>query len=239
MARYVQRGKVGLSRMHVRFLRHLLSKGYLAMRHYLLLTLATLALVAAAPSAFATHVIFDPPATSSPGVGDCTLSSGGLNNYTPCNVSQPNTPYDVAFVDCSTLSGLNPAASGWCLYMTNVTGQSLTKFTFQFTAPSGGSSNGSDVLQCSSQPPGFATNNCQNGATVAADQSLDVSFFALLPNNTNFYLITDFVNQPGPSTVTVSVPEPGELGLFGLGLLALGVGYGLRKRRQVRSNQAA
>jgi hypothetical protein len=39
------------------------------------------------------------------------------------------------------------------------------------------------------------------------------------------------VNSPGAANVTLSVPEPGELGLFGLGLLMLGVGYGWRRRR--------
>lgn len=205
------------------------------MRHYLVLALAALVLVVAAPAAFATRVIFDPPSGIAPPAGtDCTLSSGGLNDYTPCNISQVNTPYDVAFVDCSTLTGLNPSANGWCLYMTNVTGGPLGKFTFQFTVPSGGSLDNSNLLQCGSQPPGFATDNCPEGATVTAGELLDVSFFASLPNNTNFYLITDFINQPGPATVTVSVsvPEPGELGLFGLGLLVLGVGYGWQRRRQ-------
>ena len=88
------------------------------------------------------------------------------------------------------------------------------------------------AVPCGSQPPGFATDNCKDGATVTAGELLDVSFFASLPNNTNFYLITDFVNQPGPAIVTVSVPEPGELGLFGLGLLVLGVGYGWQRRRK-------
>jgi len=203
------------------------------MRRYLVLALAALVLAAAAPAAFATRVIFDPPSGVAPPTGtDCTLSSGVLNDFTPCNVSQLNTPYDVAFVDCSTLTGLSPAASGWCLYMTNVTGVSLGKFTFQFTVPSGGSLDGSDMLKCGSQPPGFATDNCKDGATVTAGELLDMSFFASLPNNTNFYLITDFVNQPGPAIVTVSVPEPGELGLFGLGLLVLGVGYGWQRRRK-------
>lgn len=203
------------------------------MRHYLVLTLAALVLVVAAPAAFATRVIFDPPSSgiAPPAGTDCTLSSGALNDYTPCNVSKLNTPYDVAFVDCSTLTGLNPSAQGWCLYMTNVTGGSLNKFTFQFTVPSGGSLDGSDLLQCGSQPTGFATDNCRDGATVTAGELLDLSFFATLPNNTNFYLITDFISQPGPATVTVSVSEPGELGLFVLGLLLLGVGYAWQKRR--------
>lgn len=202
------------------------------MKRYLVSALAALVLVVAAPAAFATRVIFDPPSSGIPPPAgtDCTLSSGNLNDYTPCNISKLNTPYDVAFVDCSTLTGLNPSAQGWCLYMTNVTGRSLNKFTFQFTAPSGGSMDNSDLLHCGSQPPGFATDNCKDGATVTAGELLDVSFFASLPNNTNFYLITDFINQPGPASVTVSVPEPGELGLFGLGLLVLGLGCAWQRR---------
>lgn len=213
---------------------------YPSMRRYLILTLATLALALAAPSAFATKVIFDPPSGVGPPAGsDCTLASGVLNNFTPCNVNQINTPYDVAFVNCSTLSGLVPAAQGWCLFMTNVTGTTLSTFHFQFAVPSGGSLDGTDQLVCGSQPLGFATDNCPDGVTVSADQLLDISFFATIPNNTNFYLITDFVNTPGTATVTVSVPEPGQLGLFGLGLLALGLGYGWRKRQQARNDQAA
>jgi hypothetical protein len=219
------------------------------MKRYLVLALAAVALAIAAPSAFATKVIFDPPPPSPPsGIAppagtDCTLSSGAFNDYTPCNVSKLDTPYSVSFVSCPTLTGLQPRATGgWCLFMTNVTGRSLNTFNFQFTAPSGGSLDGSDLLTCSSQPPGFASDNCQDGATVTAGDFLDLSFFASLPNNTNFYLITDFVNQPNPATVTVSVPEPGALGMFGLGLLVLGVGFGWQKRRQAQtsgSNEAA
>jgi hypothetical protein len=91
--------------------------------------------------------------------------------------------------------------------------------------------DGSDLLHCGSQPAGFATDNCEDGATVTTGQLLDLTFFASLPNNKNFYLITDFIDQPNPATVTVSVPEPGELGLFGLGLLMLGLGYGWRRRQ--------
>ena len=74
----------------------------------------------------------------------------------------------------------------------------------------------------------------RDGRVVVAGDSLDLTFFAPLANNNNFYLITDFEYQPDPATVTVSAPEPGELGMFGLGLLALGLVYGWRKRRQAR-----
>lgn len=210
------------------------------MRRYLVLVLAALAFLIAAPSAFATHIIFDPPSGSGPPTGtNCTISgSGGLNNYTPCNVSKLNVAYSVSFVGCSTLTGLDPAvADGWCLYMTNVSGTTLGKFTFQFTVPSGGSTDGTDLLTCGSRPTGFATDNCQDGLSVNPNDVLDVSFFASLPNNKNFYLITDFENSPGSANVTVSVPEPGALGLFGLGLLAIGGGLVLQRCR--RDNDAA
>lgn len=228
------------------FARSCENKGAIKMKRYLVLALAALALAIAAPSAFATRVIFDPPLSNAalavvPPTTDCTQGTYP-NNYTPCLISQRNTPYTVEFVDCSTLSGLNPSTSGWCLFMTNVTGGPLNKFTFQFTVPTPSDSyDGSNQLHCGSQPPGFATDNCQDGATVTAGDFLDLSFFAPLANNTNFYLITDFKYQPDPATVIVSVPEPGALGMFGLGLLALGVGFGWQKRRQAqtsRSNEA-
>lgn len=201
------------------------------MKGYLASMLAALLLAMIAPSAVATRVIFDPPGPSGipPPVGtDCTLGGDSVNDYTPCNISKRDTPYAVAFVDCSTLTGLS--AQGWCLFMTNVTGGSLNTFRFQFTVPAGGSMDGNNLLHCGSVPRDFASDNCQDDAIVTAGELLDVSFFATLPNNTNFYLITDFNNQPDPATVTVSAPEPGELGLFGLGLLVLGIGYGWQRR---------
>lgn len=207
------------------------------MRRYLVLTIVTFILAAVAPSAFAIRVIFDPPPATSgimpPAGTDCTLGEPkGLNDFTPCLISKLNTPYDVTFVECSTLTGLNPkVADGWCLFMNNFTGGPLSKFTFQFTVPAGGSLDRSDELQCSSRGIS-ATDNCQDGARVTANEILDLSFFALLPNGEDFFLITDFVNEPAFATVTVSVPEPGELGIFGLGLLALVAGYGWQRRRR-------
>jgi hypothetical protein len=205
------------------------------MTRYLVLAAAAVVLAMTAPAAFATRVIFDPPPNSLSSSAlpstDCTQSMDDLNNYTPCRVTQLNTPYTVEWVDCSSLSpGL--MASGWCLFMDNVTGGSLSSFRFEFNVPSGGSSDGSDLLECSSQGiRGPVSDNCPDGARLSPGDSLDLSFFTLLPNNTNFYLITDFINQPDPATVTVSAPEPGELGLFCLGLLML-AGYGWRRRRQ-------
>lgn len=201
------------------------------MRRYLILALAAIGLVAAAPSAFATRVIFDPPQTQS-------SAGAGCSQYTPCNIGMLNTPYQVGFVPCSDVLGVSTAGYTWCLWMNNVTLHSVSKFTFEFTVPSGGSYSGAD-LQCASIPPGFATDNCPQSLPNVGSL-FDVSFFTdpALPNRTDFYLFTDFYNSPGMATVTLSVPEPGELSLFGLGLLALGLGYGWRKRRQMRGDGA-
>jgi hypothetical protein len=202
------------------------------------LALAAFLLVLVAPSAFAIRVIFDPPPATSgipPSLGgnDCTLSGSVLNDYTPCTITRQNTSYDVAFVSCSTLTGLTPhVTGGWCLSLVNWTGAPLSTFTFEFSAPSGGSLDGTNALSCSSRPAGFASDNCQDGMLVNANDPLDLTFFATIPNNTSFYLITDFNNQPDPASITASVPEPGELGLFGLGLLVLGMGYGWQQRHQ-------
>jgi len=214
-----------------------------AMKRFLVLAFMVLAAAIVAPSALATRAIFDPPSGVAPPAGtDCTLGSAPLDDYTPCNISKLNTPYDVQFVGCGTLTGLSPlVSSGWCLFLTNVTGGPLHTFTFDFTAPSGGSADGTDELTCGSQPPGFATDNCVDGLLVTPGESLDLSFFATLPANENFYLITDFFNSPGIATVTVNAPEPGELGLFGLGLLALGAAFGWQRcqRAQRHRNEEA
>lgn len=215
------------------------------MRRHLVFALAAVVFVISAPGAYATRVIFDPPPPSQsglqpPGGTDCTISIGGLNDYTPCNVNKVNTPYAVSFVDCTTLSGLSSPNPGWCLYLNNVTGGTLNSFRFDFTVPEGGSYDDSNLLHCSSQPAGYATDNCQDDLLLTAGDPLDLTFFAPLANNTDFYLITDFRNKPGYAGVTVSVPEPGALGLFGLGLLVLGVGYGLQGRlRKSRAGRRA
>lgn len=207
------------------------------MKPYWVLALAALLLVFVAPSAFAIRVIFDPPTQTFSDPVPLGSSTDCTQNYTPCTIKQAGTPYTVAFVGCSTLTGLVPSVNGgWCLYLDNVTGGPLSTFTFQFSAPSGGSLDNTNALSCSSRPAGFASDNCQDGTSVNAGDMLDLTFFALIPNNTNFYLITDFRYQPDPASVTAAVPEPGELGLFGLGLLVLGVGFAWQRRRQRLQN---
>lgn len=197
------------------------------MKHYLVLVLAALAFAIVAPSALATRVIFDPPpAGSSPDAIGCLHSD-------PCNISLLNQPYTVDFLPCSEVLGVSTGSNTWCLWMNNVTFHAVSKFTFQFAVPDGGSHSG-DVLECSSIPADFATDDCPQTLPDPGEM-FTVSFFAHppLPNRTDFYLFTDFVNSPGTAEVTLAVPEPGVLGLFGLGLLGIGVGLGWQKRRQM------
>ena len=149
------------------------------MKHYLVPALATLAFAIVAPSAFATRVIFDPPPETSgispyDGGTDCTLGVPGNGDFTPCNVSKRDTPYQVNFVDCMTLTGFATAVKkpGWCLFMINVTGAALGKFTFEFTVPEGGSHDDSSELQCGSYPIGFASDNCEDGIQVTDRKSV-------------------------------------------------------------------
>lgn len=197
------------------------------MKRYLILVLAAFGLAIAAPSAFATRVIFDPPTT----LPDTTPP--GCTHDDPCSIGELNHTYQVGFLPCSDIQGvLIPSGSSYCLWMNNVTLHAATTFTFQFIVPDGGSNSG-DQLECSSIPSDLATDDCPQSLPPVGEL-FTVSFFANppLPNRTDFYLFTDFVNSPGAANVTLSVPEPGGLGLFGLGLLALGVGYGWQRRRQ-------
>ena len=74
------------------FMRSRENKRAITMKRYLVLALAALALALAAPSAFATRVIFDPPSPNAPlavvpTTTDCTQGTYP-NTYTPCNISQ-------------------------------------------------------------------------------------------------------------------------------------------------------
>lgn len=200
------------------------------MKRYLLLALAALALAIAAPSAFATRVIFDPPVLP-------PVSPPVCNHNDPCSIGLLNHTYQLDFLPCGDILGVPTGDNTWCLWMNNVTGHAAATFTFQFIIPSGGSVSGDD-LQCSSIPTSLATNDCPS-ALPEPGSLFTVSFFANppLPNRTDFYLFTDFVNTPGQANVTLSVPEPGALGMFGLGLLVLGVGFGWQKRRQAQTSR--
>lgn len=207
------------------------------MKRYPTLALAAfvLVLVLAAPSALAVRMrIVDPlPIRSGqpPPGHDCTLGSNpGLNDYTPCSMYDTEQ-YAVTFVPCTQL--LNPQTAGynWCLWMNNRTNGSINTFSFEVSIPEG---EGDQDLECSGSEGMSVVTGCPQH--LADSGTFALSFFSdpALVNDHDFFLMTDFVGQPGPAgaTISVSVREPGELGLFGLGLLAIGVGYGWQKRRQ-------
>lgn len=226
------------------------------MKRYLVLVLAVFGLVIVAPSAFATRVIFDPiPAIPGgpPGGTDCTLGDPpgvgtGLNNFTPCNVNKLNVEYAVTFVDCADISpqsvvtnaknaypGFNPIS---CLWLNNVTGVAADTFMFDLTVPTGA---GGGTLDCGSSPIALASSSCASNLPGDGD-TFTLSFITNPPvaSPSDFYLLIDLKMGPDPAGVTVSVPEPGVLGLFGFGLLALGVGFGWQRRRQTsRGNKTA
>lgn len=231
------------------------------MKRYLILVLAAFAVAIAAPSAFATHVIFDP--TPSPAIpGSPPTGTDCTTDNSPCEVYLLDTKYLVSFVDCSTIdstavTSAEAAYPGFtatsCLWLNNLSGQPLNKFTFE-VANSDFDQEG-ESLVCGSSPITLASSSGCPSTVPSVGDYFSVSFVInTAPIYTTYdvsecsecsdyyYLLTDFVNLPDPAGVTVSVavPEPGELGLFGLGLLAIGVGYGLQKRRQNRqANQAA
>ncbi|TAN05560.1 MAG: PEP-CTERM sorting domain-containing protein [Rhodanobacteraceae bacterium] len=218
------------------------------MKRYLLFAVAALLLgLIVAPNAFAIRVIFDPTTvtgqTLTPGDPVCTSN-------TPCNIGLPNTMYQATFLSCASGAILPPSVcttapvtSSWYgVWFNNVTGYALNTFTFSIPIPAG---FGGQSLTCSGSPPGSGiTVDCPSTAP-AADSDLDLTVHTnpalnggqagTLPED--FYLLADI---PFTTTgVVASVPEPSELGMFGLGLLALGLGVGWQKRRHAqRGNEA-
>lgn len=206
------------------------------MKRYLALTLAAFALVLTAPSAFAIRIrIVDPPPTA------CASDA-------PCSIYDLGTTYQADFISCShSPTGLIPnsvdtAGFSYCLWLNNVTGDDASIFDFDMTVPMGA---GGNSLECQSDAPATLVAISCPTFLPAEGNPFGVTFRSNPPigNNRDFYLLTDFEVNPGSAGVTLSaasVPEPGELGLFGLGLLALGVGYRWRTRRQTSGrNEAA
>lgn len=221
------------------------------MKRYPALALAALVLVLAAPSAFAVRmrVVDAPPvplAATNTGSG-CTTNPAG----TACAITDVSDTYAVNFVAASD-AGCQAAALvpgvgaagitgfNFCVILRNETQPQtpLTGFNFTFVVPTAGNADDYGFVFCDGAPANVvASSFCPSGAVQAGDL-ITASFSASpgVPAGELAYLFVDFSNNPGTSSVTadVSVPEPGVLGLFGLGLLAVGAGYGWQKRRQSR-----
>lgn len=207
-----------------------------AMKRYLAVALVAFALALAAPSAFAVRVrVVDPPGslTTSNPFPDCVSS-------TPCNIYYFGTTYHPGFVSClhPPAGPINPAVDtagfSFCLWLNNKTGAGASQIDFDLTVPTGA---GGAQLQCDSDDPNTLV-AIQCPSFLPADgSSFGMTFLSTpaLGDGRDFYLLTDFETDPGSAGVTLSatsVPEPGELGLFGLGLLAIGGAYSLQRRRQ-------
>lgn len=214
------------------------------MKHYLLLALAALAFFVVAPSASAVRVrVVDAPSV------DCTA----LPSNSICSVTDVHASYELRFMpvsnaNCQSAAGQpDPGAdiSGftWCIIFNNSSGAPLTTFNFTFTVPAQGINDDYSSIFCDGFPTSVTNDSCpevplQAGAIISAAFSASPG----VPNGQAAYLFVDFQNNPGTTDATfaaVSVPEPGALGLFGLGLLAIGMGFGWEKRRQNRATHYA
>lgn len=218
------------------------------MKRYLSLALAAFALVIAAPSALAVRIrVVDAPPK------DCTAQ-------TVCGIVDGTNTYDMNFVNaldpnlgCQSAAALpKPGAdiSGftYCIVMDNISSSPLNTLSFIFTVPAAGLEDDYNNVECDGFPASVTKSSCPTPSTsnpLQAGQVIHATFSANpgVPNSESFYLFVDFANNPGAVSLTVpgrvSVPEPSELGLFGLGLLVMGVGYGWEKRRRNRRTKQA
>lgn len=224
------------------------------MKHSLSLALAALAFVLSAPDASAVRMrVVDAPPPALATFTDCALISN-INSSAPCSVTDITATYQMGFVDASVpgcqaasalpgvgidgISGFN-----FCIILVNQTlpQSGLTGFNFTFTVPDAipGLDDYSFVF-CDGLPGAVSNTFCPPGPLHAGD-IISASFASAgsgVPVGDLAYLFVDFGNNPGVASVTVSgpvsVPEPAELGLFGLGLLVIGAGYCWEKRRQIR-----
>jgi hypothetical protein len=210
------------------------------MKHYLALALAAFALILVAPGASAVRIrVVDAPPV------DCTALTD-ISPNTACSITDLSDIYKMSFVDAS-LPGCQSATSvpdadidsfNWCIIFNNLSGDFLTSLNFTFTVPTQGDNDDYSFVFCDAVPSSVSSTFCPEGPVQAGD-IITATFSADpgVPTGEDAYLFVDFENNPGDVNATfasTSVPEPGELGLFGLGLLAIGVGYGWEKRRQSR-----
>ena len=225
------------------------------MKRYPALALAAFILVLAAPSAFAVRmrVVDAPPGLTPPtsSASDCT----GNGVDTPCAITDASDTYAMNFVaatnfGCQSAAGVSGvgatgiAGFNFCMILANETSPQapLTGFSFTFVVPQEDPLDFYNFVDCDGMPGNVLASSCPQGPLHAGDV-VTASFSAQpgVPVGQLAYLFVDFTNNPGTSSVTadISVPEPGVLGLFGVGLLAIGVGYSWRKGRQGRGNPDA
>lgn len=205
------------------------------MRRLTILSLSGIALLlGASSSAFAARAtVSDPigPGTPIPGFG---------------------VPVTAGFQDCSNFDWTGDG----CMGFTNDTGSDIYRLTFTFTV--NGQLDG-QTLTCATEGDVLTGNTCGEGITLSAGQQVTFSFFggnpipggpppvpaitwaagshANFPGGTLYLSFSDTGAEspedlPDITAMAVAVPEPGALGVFGLGLALIGLGFGLRRRLQ-------
>lgn len=197
------------------------------MKQARLLLIAVLALSFAASSAFATdiRIIFDP---SPPDPG------ATFTNIYPSDIG---SPLPIAWQSCSN-QGIPASLSSppfnavACLAMNNVSGQSISQLTIDFTVSS--LLNGQTV-DCVNADSFLTVNNCPTG-TLTTGQNVSITFSGgtPVPNNTDMFFGAEAAGLTDPSQFppvsVTAAPEPSTLTLLPIGLLILGLGYGWRRR---------
>lgn len=192
---------------------------------------AALVLSFAAASAFASdiRIIFD-PTPDPPPVGA---------TYTNIYSFDIGSPLPVAWQSCSNAGipsfSVTPPAPIACLALNNVSGQSISELTIDFTVPA---SLAGQTVDCENADSFLTLNNCPNG-TLTTGQQISITLFGgdPVPNNHDMYFGADAAGLTDPSqfppvTVTAA-PEPSTLMLLPIGLLILGLGYGWKRRAAI------
>lgn len=195
---------------------------------------AALVLSFAAASAFASdiRIIFD-PAPDPPPAGA---------TFTNIYSFDLGTPLSVAWQACAISPGVpNPGIPSSlvgetaCLALNNVSGQSISELTIDFTVPA---SLAGQTVDCENADSFLTLNNCPNG-TLTTGQQISITLFGgdPVPNNHDMYFGADAAGLTDPSqfppvTVTAA-PEPSTLMLLPIGLLILGLGYGWKRRAAI------
>lgn len=196
------------------------------MQRVLISALAALALlVFIAPDASAMRLRLDP---------------GGNGNAAVTSLYQGDLGHPIAITWQSCTNNGIPGSfhtGGYvaCLALNNLTGSPISSLVFQFTVPQG---LVGQTLDCSSDGVYLATStSCPSGSlTLGEVVTFSYSGLPPIPTSRDFFIgadgLANVADYPG-ITATASVPEPGEMGLFGLGLLVIGIlGYGAERRRR-------
>lgn len=195
------------------------------MRHGRILLVAALVFSFAAASAFASdiRIIFDPN-NDPPPVAITNIFSSDLG-----------TPISASWQSCSN-QGIPPSLSSEtaCIALNNLSGQSISALTIDFTAPA---SLSGQTVDCENGDNYLTSNNCPAG-TLSTGQQVSITLFGgtPVPNDTDMFFgadaqgLTSFSQFP-PLTITPTpAPEPSTIMLLPAGLLILGFAYGWRRR---------